>query len=168
MFFLIIFKIINRFAWRSVELLALFFSHLCWSAEYDITFPCFCFKFHFLDFHGWDPVLQLISNVWEQDHFVWTLDRTNMVFIYMEFLGWYLTECHQMFVGIFESDAWVWWVVGFFGFFFSLFVWNFFLLMKQTDYFLYSFKLSAVSYQLYEMYFLQLVHQRISLSCFLT
>lgn len=41
-----------------------------------------------------------------------------MVFIYMEFLGWYLTECHQMFVGIFESDAWVWWVVGFFGFFF--------------------------------------------------
>lgn len=97
MFFLIILKIIKSFAWRTVELLVLSFSWVCWSAEYDITFACLWFKFHFLDFHGWGPILQFISIVWERDHFLWTQDRVNLVFIYTEFLGWGLTECHQMF-----------------------------------------------------------------------
>ena len=55
-FSLLILKIINRFASRTVELLALSFCCLHWSTEYDLAFAQLCFQFQFPDFHGWVPL----------------------------------------------------------------------------------------------------------------
>lgn len=133
----VILKIINRFACRTVELLALSFSYLHWSTEYDLAFAQLCFQFHFPDFHGWVPLLQFVSIVWEQDYFVWEPDTVHLISIYFKFLDWYQIECHQM-VFRYESGIRSW-------FFF------FFLLMEQGDYLLYWFYLIDLSYELYAM-----------------